>query len=351
MTSVPSLGKDCPSDASEFAHPDVTIGLTILVLPSPMRVYYEEQSDCLLVPQAYRYEGLRLDDFQQLLRAMLESLSKELGEINRRPSALKYASWVHGAGGVVMARGEQGDDGAAGHAEQDRAAKYVLPLHSLQRANKTQVDKVFQLLRLERSTIHHFLDHFTFPRYMRYHSAKYSASAQELGSDMLFSRRVGFSGTPSSLIPKDLGECVFEPGSEARILRTLTNAIADIVDIPDSTWKPESVLDMVADGPYHALIDTGALITGYTNLEVAQYLLDAFRRLRPAGSVEGVVYLNESDRKMILVDSTRHSVELAECGIALENRFTFYDQVRHTYRQVLLSVRFCTGSRHLQSAL
>ena len=36
--AVPFVGKDVPSRSSEFAHPDVVIGLTIL---------------------AYRYEGLR----------------------------------------------------------------------------------------------------------------------------------------------------------------------------------------------------------------------------------------------------------------------------------------------------
>jgi hypothetical protein len=47
--AVPFIGKDVPSAASEFAHPDVIIGLTIL---------------------AYRYEGLRIDDFLELLRAL-----------------------------------------------------------------------------------------------------------------------------------------------------------------------------------------------------------------------------------------------------------------------------------------
>ena len=36
--AIPFVGKDVPSRASEFAHPDIIIGLTIL---------------------AYRYEGLR----------------------------------------------------------------------------------------------------------------------------------------------------------------------------------------------------------------------------------------------------------------------------------------------------
>eukprot|EP00966_Prymnesium_polylepis_P048919 1131888-Prymnesium_polylepis.1 len=30
MLAVPFVGKDCPSDSSQFSHPDVVIGLTVL---------------------------------------------------------------------------------------------------------------------------------------------------------------------------------------------------------------------------------------------------------------------------------------------------------------------------------
>lgn len=34
---------------------------------------------------------------------------------------------------------------------------------------------------------------------------------------MLFDVRLGFSGTPSDLLPKELGSCNYEPGSQAKI--------------------------------------------------------------------------------------------------------------------------------------
>jgi len=39
----------------------------------------------------------------------------------------------------------------------------------------------------------------------------------------------------------------------------------------DTSWSPTSLLDMIANNPtpYNALIDTGALITGLSNYEVA----------------------------------------------------------------------------------
>ena len=44
-----------------------------------------------------------------------------------------------------------------------------------------------------------------------------------MGGNMLFKRRIGFSGTPSELLPRDLGKCAFEPGSEGAIVHTLTS--------------------------------------------------------------------------------------------------------------------------------
>ena len=77
--AIPFLGKDVPSAASEFAHPDIIIGLTVL---------------------AYRYEGLRKVDFEQDLIALLRSnFENESGPYRLRPSSLMYNTWVEQAGG------------------------------------------------------------------------------------------------------------------------------------------------------------------------------------------------------------------------------------------------------------
>ena len=61
LLAVPFVGKDCPSRASEFAHPDVVIGAAIL---------------------AYRYEGLRPRD----TRKVLELLRDDMDLAERRDS-------------------------------------------------------------------------------------------------------------------------------------------------------------------------------------------------------------------------------------------------------------------------
>ena len=279
--AIPFVGKDTPSDASEFAHPDVTIGLTIL---------------------AYRYEGLRMQDFNGIIRTLQEKLAKELGPKKKRPSALLYKSWVEMAGGTVAS-----GDRIENTSDEFENAQVTQPLHSLRIGEFDKSFNVaFELLRKQSAVIHFYLGGTVFPRYMQHQRVKLSASAQKLGSSMLFGRRVGFSGTPSSLIPVDLGTCEFEPGSEARILRTLSSDdVCGIVllenAMEEKEWSPTSILEYILKkGKYHALIDTGALVTGFSNLQVAQYLLEGFTASGGlAKSIEGVVYIDDMGRKMV----------------------------------------------------
>jgi hypothetical protein len=84
----------------------------------------------------------------------------------------------------------------------------------------------------------------------------------------------------------------------------------DLVDINfiDSEWDPWKLLEEVAkvEGAC-ALIDTGALITGLSNQQTAEYLLEGskskdFKGLRQKG-FKGVCFLNTQDQKMVLLTS------------------------------------------------
>ena len=65
-----------------------------------------------------------------------------------------------------------------------------------------------------------------------------------------------------------------------------------------------------------------SLYSGMTNLEVATFLLH-----NGMPWCEGVVFLDDYDRKMVLVRSTGRVLKMAQCGIPAEQRFAFYDQV------------------------
>jgi hypothetical protein len=99
---------------------------------------------------------------------------------------------------------------------------------------------------------------------------KLSASGQEIGGDLVFGRRMGFSGTPSDLVPVEFRPCQFEEGDDGKIISTLTSPATVSYTTMPGDWTVNSLLNMIAtaDPPYHALIDTGALITGMSNYQV-----------------------------------------------------------------------------------
>jgi hypothetical protein len=171
-----------------------------------------------------------------------------------------------------------------------------------------------------------FLSELVFPVVMRHQSLKLSASGQELGGEMLFGSRLGFSGTPSDLLPLELGTCTYEQGSDGCMLSYLTSPSIVSFEVCQQDWSVESILLSIAtksNPPYHALIDTGALITGMSNKEVAHFLLR-----NGLYQFEGCVYLDEADVKMILLRSTWSSVPLAQASIPKAKQFAFYDDVR-----------------------
>jgi hypothetical protein len=201
--AIPFVGKDVPSPASEFAHPDVLIGLTIL---------------------AYRYESLRFTDFEEIVGKVQSAFGREMGKKTLRPSAVLYAQWVRDAGGAVAGSYRDLTRSAAVDGA-DAGPTVVLPLDLLKRSNHNHMQPLFELLRRSASVIHYYLREFIFPEYMRYQTTKLSASGQDLGGSMLFGRRIGFSGTPSE---SDAARARRVPASRraarAQVLHVLTDA-------------------------------------------------------------------------------------------------------------------------------
>jgi len=304
--AIPFVGKDVPSRSSEFAHPDVVLGLTVL---------------------AYRYEGLRWNDFDEIIQTMRTDLEKEIGPFKERSSTLRHEAWVKASNGYI-----KGKKVPVGETEEEREAiakREVVPLRLLKRSNEEQMRKLFNLIQFTPEAIHWYLETSVFQNHMRAQVTKLSANGNDLGGSQLFGRRIGFSGTPSDLLPLELGRCGYEKGSDGKMIHALTSPSICSYELAPESWTVFSLLDRIktANEPrFHALIDTGALITGVSNKEVAKYLL------KDDGMpwCEGVVYLDEHDRKMIVVRATGRSVKLEQCGISKNRRFAFYDQVHTT---------------------
>ena len=360
MLAVPFLGKDVPSQSSEFAHPDVIVGLTIL---------------------AYRHSGLRPSDFAIVMDGLVSDFEHEIGPPEERAASLRHAGWALHSGGIVRGLaggGGGGGDGGAGHGslaahglpepdvagqcdpnkrlepssgqwlekshfvaiyggakEWEEAAAEgieIVQLKFLQQSNDEQMQNLYTLWERCPRVIHRYLSRSVFPEHMRSQRMKISASGQAVGGDMLFGRRVGFSGTPSDLLPKELGQCDYEQGDDGKMLSTVLDpAIMDCEKL-GANWGVDGLLDRIAqiggedpDLRFHALIDPGALVTGYSNLQVAQQLL-----ARGLTWCDGVVFLNDSDQQQVLVRATGRVVPADQCGVALATRFAFYDQIHTT---------------------
>ena len=114
----------------------------------------------------------------------------------------------------------------------------------------------------------------------------------------------------------------YEAGTEARMIRTLTSACCRCVHL--SAWSVTRLLDWVAQSSrFCALIDTGALVTGMTNVAVARYLLRA-----GLSNMDGCIVFGRGGRKVVVVRNGGRTVPLHRCGLRKDRLFTFYDQVR-----------------------
>jgi hypothetical protein len=210
-----------------------------------------------------------------------------------------------------------------------RRSDDIWPLHLIDLKDEQHMSVTYKLLQNIPKVIEFYLDSFVFPLTMEYHLEKISASGQDLGGEMLFGRRVGFSGTPSDLLPEELGQCQYEEGSDGKILHYLTSSTIVSSRLLGGDWHVTKVLDdiITCDPPFHCLIDTGALITGMSNYEVAKYLI--INGLSDA-TFDGVVFLDNKDRKMILLRNGMNVVRLDQAGCPPERRFSFYDQIHTT---------------------
>ena len=195
------------------------------------------------------------------------------------------------------------------------------PLQLVDPRDAEQVEELFRLMRRVPEVIEHYLDKHVFPETARHQGMKLSATGQELGGDLLFPRRLGFSGTPADLLPLELGAPKFETGTDAKVLATLADPdVVEATFLADD-WDVESLLRSVAtaDPPARALIDVGALVTGMSNQNVARFLLD-----HGLAWAEGCVYLDEEDRQMVLMRKGWTVTPLARvAALDTSKRFTF----------------------------
>lgn len=210
LMAVPFVGKDVPSRSSEFAHPDALIGLTIL---------------------AYRYEGLRRADVRRVVAQLKADFARQAGPRDHRPASRLFAKWLElSSSNATTSTNNHAPSSStttttSSSTSLSGAGAAVLPLALFEPSDSRQLDRLCARIARLPELAYYYLRQHVFPATMNFQAAKLSACGHALGSKLLFSRRLGFSGTPSNLLPLDLGQCQYEPGSDGEILHVLTSPL------------------------------------------------------------------------------------------------------------------------------
>jgi hypothetical protein len=185
-----------------------------------------QQKDLDFKDNVSRYVGLQ------------DVMKKQNGPFEERAAWIMYDTWCK-LGRLVadVMGGDRGDRGHGGHGDDgdSGAAGGItggalggvamgdsqLPLDLLNMGLKTHRATALRSLAKTSPAILFYLRHYVFPRSITYHRQKLQASGMDIGSDTLFDTRLGFSGTPSNLLPPSLWPCKFQEGTQATVLGTL----------------------------------------------------------------------------------------------------------------------------------
>lgn len=134
----------------------------------------------------------------------------------------------------------------------------VWPLELVSTADQEQFELLYRLLWAEPLVVKALLFELIFPLTMQHTLQQLSASGQELGGDVLFPVRLGFSGTPSELLPRELGRTEFEAGTDGQFIHLLTSPAVVGAQLLQEDWDVEQLLRLVAGRTdANAFIDSG----------------------------------------------------------------------------------------------
>ena len=138
-------------------------------------------------------------------------------------------------------RNHHREDGMLLHSQTMRYFKMFWPLQLLDMTDEKQIDVLHNQLLRSPLVVMYYLTDFVFPETCRHQGLKLSASGQELGSSILFKQRLGFSGTPSDLAPRELGRVQYERGSDGKMIHFLTNEDTHSLTHPHHTPTPKQI--------------------------------------------------------------------------------------------------------------
>ncbi|KAF2009126.1 hypothetical protein BU24DRAFT_321403, partial [Aaosphaeria arxii CBS 175.79] len=288
--SVPYRAKDSPAPRAEFSHPDTVIGFTCL---------------------SYYNAGLTDDELECTFEHLADS---DQGE-------MEYQSWIRSI---------------------DRECSLPSSLEGVNIQDRAYCAcTIFRHLRHHKGAVDYYLSNILFPAEMKEFPQKLSSS----GWDLAGARGrplTGFSGTKDSksLLPYSINyrDLPDQQHTNASVLNYIFREENDILLIADhdavkaspSTSTAEILLRTVAQSEprIHVILDVGAQVLEYSNVEVARIWLDMLSQ--DDGNAKAVITFNDEDEMIVvergrepeLFKTTPYYEDTASCLVFLDEAHT-----------------------------
>ncbi|CAF4497659.1 unnamed protein product [Rotaria sp. Silwood2] len=290
--AIPFRGKDLPSENSEFSHPDIMIGFTIL---------------------SYLYRGL---DVKQVKDGLIKLKSDPKQD---RDSLLKQIvkeneQWIY----------EQIKK------ENEPFPEWLKSFTTLDLESENGIKKAHLYLSRNFTFIQYYLSNFTFPNDTKYYEKKLTGNAHTLAGE---EKTNGFSGTddrndtmPKSIVSKRLAS---QLGTNGKMLHILSRKINKKYESKLEISSTVNFLDQVCKYAQmtkdcYILIDAGAIVTEMSNFDASKYLIKNIDK-----RFDGVVYFSDKTNKIMVILRNNEYLPLSACHIDNKKLFVYLDEV-HT---------------------
>ena len=274
--AIPFRAKDEPAVRSEFSHPDIMIGFTLL---------------------SYVYQGLSFQQLNQCLTRLYQTC---------REFSAVLTQWDP----IFTGRENISTDAALGYANR---------------------------LRSNRQAIFFYCNHFVFPNGTKQFTIKVSGNAETLVRHAVMQ---GFSGTEGRkmIMPLRTHSHNYDEQANGKMMHIVMrdkNKAVHPVDYDSSEQLLGHFLGYIKSNISSptarccVLIDAGALITGLSNKDVAKYLLSEIPHYAgEAVEFLGVTYFDETARQLSVLLRSGNTIALNQCQIANKHLFTYLDNAR-----------------------
>ncbi|CAF2090386.1 unnamed protein product [Rotaria magnacalcarata] len=290
--AIPFRGKDLPSENSEFSHPDIMMGFTIL---------------------SYLYRGL---DLKQVKDGLIKLKNDPKHDRDRLLKQLvkENEQWIY----------EQT------RKENEPFPEWIKSFTTLDLGNENRIKKTHFYLSRNFTFIQYYLSNLTFPNDTKYYDKKLTGNAHTLAGE---GKTNGFSGTddrndtiPESVVSKRLASQLGTNGKMLHILsRKINEKYESKIEIPGTVNFLDQVCKYAQNNKECCiLIDAGAIITEMTNLDVSKYFIKKVDK-----RFDGVVYFSDKTNKIMVILRNEECVPLSACHIDNKKLFVYLDEV-HT---------------------